>query len=144
MEISRQNIEREVFNVMIHHIEIYVRHLDKSKRFYKMILERLGYQLFQEWGEGFSLKLGGTYIVFVQVEDKYKKNDYHRKNVGLNHVAFSVTNRREVDELRTFLKDEDVSLLYDEQYPFAGGDSHYAVYFEDPDRIKLEVVAEDE
>jgi hypothetical protein len=25
--------------------------------------------------------------------------------------------------------------------PFAGGASHYAVFFEDPDRIKVEVVA---
>jgi catechol 2,3-dioxygenase-like lactoylglutathione lyase family enzyme len=107
-----------------------------------MILESLGYQLFQEWEEGFSLKSGGTYIVFVQVEEQYKNNGYHRKNVGLNHLAFSVTNKREVDDLRTFLKDEGVPLLYDEQYPFAGGDNHYAVYFEDPDRIKLEVVAE--
>ncbi len=26
-------------------------------------------------------------------------------------------------------------------HPYAGGDDHYAVYFEDPERIKVELVA---
>lgn len=39
------------------------------------------------------------------------------------------------------LKEKKINLLYQERHPFAGGDSHYAVYFEDPDRIKVELVA---
>jgi hypothetical protein len=31
------------------------------------------------------------------------------------------------------------SMVY--EHPYAGGTDHYAVYFEDPDRIKVEVVA---
>lgn len=31
--------------------------------------------------------------------------------------------------------------LYPELYPYAGGKNHYACFFEDPDRIKLEIVA---
>ncbi len=34
-----------------------------------------------------------------------------------------------------------LTLLYQETYPHAGGEESYAVYFEDPDRIKVEIVA---
>lgn len=39
------------------------------------------------------------------------------------------------------LKDNGINVLYTNQHPFAGGDDHYAVFFEDPDRIKVELVA---
>ncbi|MFD2830774.1 VOC family protein [Corticicoccus populi] len=126
----------------IHHIEIYTGNLNQSREFYSNILGKLGYTLYQEWEEGFSLKLGSTYIVFVQAEEKYLINGYHRKNIGLNHLAFSVSDTESVDELRQYLIDSDIPLLYDGEYPYAGGGSHYAVYFEDPDRIKLEIAAE--
>lgn len=35
-----------------------------------------------------------------------------------------------------------INELYRELYPYAGGKKHYALFFEDPDRIKLEIVAE--
>lgn len=123
----------------IHHIEFYVKDLAVSRVFYQNLLEKLGYQLYQEWEQGFSFKLGDTYLVFVQVEEPYQKNGYHRKNIGLNHLAFSVDSHKEVDELREYLLKHSVSLLYDEKYPFAGGKQHYAVFFEDPDRMKLEI-----
>lgn len=123
----------------IHHIEFYVKDLAVSRTFYQSLLGKLSYQLYQEWEQGFSFKLGDTYLVFVQVEEPYQKNGYHRKNIGLNHLAFSVDSYREVDELREYLLKHSVPLLYDEKYPFAGGEQHYAVFFEDPDRMKLEV-----
>lgn len=123
----------------IHHIELYVSDLNKSRMFYEKLLEQLDYSIYQEWEHGFSLRLGSMYIVFVEVDPKYKYNGYHRKNIGLNHLAFSVDSEAEVDDLRGFLLENNVTLLYDEKYPYAGGENHYAVYFEDPDRIKLEI-----
>ncbi len=32
-------------------------------------------------------------------------------------------------------------VLYRDRHPYAGGSTHYAVYTEDPDRIKVELVA---
>lgn len=34
--------------------------------------------------------------------------------------------------------------LYESEYPFASGPDYYALYCEDPDRIKVEVVAPSE
>ena len=54
--------------IMIHPIEMYVRNLKTSGKFYSFLLEALGYELYQEWEEGFSYKRQETYLVFVQAE----------------------------------------------------------------------------
>lgn len=124
---------------MIHPIEMYVSNLKTSRKFYSFLLEALGYELFQEWEEGFSYKRQETYLVFVQAEAAYLERGYHRKQVGLNHLAFAVENREQVDALKESLLKLGVTELYPERFPFAGGPDYYAFFCEDPDRIKLEI-----
>ncbi|MEK4563977.1 VOC family protein [Alkalihalobacillus sp. FSL R5-0424] len=126
---------------MIHHIELYVSNVEESKVFWGWLLEDLGYTLYQEWDEGFSFKQDHSYIVFVQVEPRFIEEGYHRKRIGLNHLAFFGRSRVHIDELTNSLQERGTRLLYQNTHPYAGGDKHYAVYFEDPDRIKVEVVA---
>ncbi|WYP27402.1 VOC family protein [Alkalihalobacillus sp. FSL W8-0930] len=126
---------------MIHHIELYVSNVEESKAFWGWLLEDLGYTLYQEWDEGFSFKQDHSYIVFVQVEPRFIEEGYHRKRIGLNHLAFFGRSRVHIDELTNSLQERGTRLLYQNTHPYAGGDKHYAVYFEDPDRIKVEVVA---
>lgn len=126
---------------LLHHIEIYVSDLKKSTEFWGWFLEELGYKVFQKWEAGRSWKIGDTYIVFVQTEDRFLDVPYHRCQVGLNHLAFHADSRQQVDHMTEKLKSEGFTILYAEKHPFAGGDNHYAVYFEDPDRIKVELVA---
>ena len=125
---------------ILHHIEFYVSDLEKSKKFWEWLLTELGYKKYQEWNNGISFKLEDTYLVFVQTEDKYQDIKYHRKRTGLNHIAFHVDNREQIDYFTLKLKERGVSVLYEEKHPFAGGDDHCAIYFEDPDRIKVELV----
>ncbi len=82
-----------------------------------------------------------TYIVFVQTEPRYLGIPYHRRRVGLNHLAFHARSRGQVDEITRHLKEEKIPILYRDKHPHAGGPDHYALYFEDPDRIKVELVA---
>ncbi|MFZ3577786.1 VOC family protein [Virgibacillus sp. DJP39] len=126
---------------MIHHVELYVSDLERSVRFWGWLLADLGYHAYQEWDAGRSFKLGDTYIVFVQTEDRFLDEPYHRCRVGLNHLAFHAESREHVDRLTIQLKEKGETILYPDQHPFAGGNDYYAVYFEDPDRIKVEVVA---
>ena len=67
--------------------------------------------------------------------------DYHRKAPGINHIAFKVSSKDEVDKFtKEFLKPNKVPTLYDTPHLFPEySKKYYAVYFEDPDRIKLEV-----
>ncbi|WP_404406211.1 VOC family protein [Jeotgalibacillus malaysiensis] len=126
---------------MIHHIELYVSNLKKSTEFWGWLLEELGYELFQEWESGRSWKHGETYLVFVQTEEAYLGVPYHRKRTGLNHLAFHADSREHVDELTEKLRGRGVRILYEDRHPFAGGEDYYAVFMEDPDRMKVEIVA---
>lgn len=126
---------------MIHHIEIYVSNLKNTRIFWEWFLTKIGYSLYQEWEQGFSLKLDNTYLVFVQVDSKHNDVKYHRCKVGLNHLAFHIDSRAVVDELTSQLRLKGIKILYENRHPFAGGPDYYAVYFEDPDRIKVELVA---
>jgi len=126
---------------LLHHIEIYISDLKRTSDFWGWFLGELGYSTFQKWDGGQSWKLGDTYLVFVQTEKRFLGDPYHRCHVGLNHLAFHAESRQQVDEMTEKLKGRGVTLLYTDRHPFAGGENHYAVYFEDPDRIKVELVA---
>lgn len=129
-------------NGVVHHIEMYVSNLERSTQFWQWLLtEKFTYSVFQRWEFGISFKLGETYIVFVQTEDNYRDTIYNRKNTGLNHLAFHCDSREFVDTLTAELLKKNIPLLYADKHPFAGGEDYYAVYFEDPDRIKVEIVA---
>lgn len=128
---------------MLHHVEIYVSDLTTSLAFWSPLLGRIGYTVAGQWGDGFTLaNSDGPYLTFVQVAPKHASRPHHRGGVGLNHLAFKVADRKTVDALRQYCVESGVSLLYDDRYPFAnGGEDYYALFIEDPDRIKVEFVA---
>jgi catechol 2,3-dioxygenase-like lactoylglutathione lyase family enzyme len=128
----------------LHHIELYVASLEESSRFWSGLLGILGYVRFQEWGQGLSYRLEDTYIVLVQVESKNLEPSYHRQRVGLNHLAFHAASRNQVDQITSWVRRSGYPVLYQDRHPFAGGPNYYALYCEDPNRIKVEIVAPSE
>lgn len=128
---------------MLHHIEIYVSDLDVSRAFWSALLAQIGYRESGRWDGGFTLADGrDAYLTFVQVAERHASRPYHRCGVGLNHLAFQVNGREAVDTLRHYCRENGIATLYDDRYPFAnGGTDDYALFLEDPDRIKVEFVA---
>jgi len=126
----------------LHHVEIYVKDLAVSKEFWGWLLEELGYTVYQEWGQGISYMFGDTYLVFVQVEDHHLDIPYHRCKAGLNHLAFHGGSEEFVDDITLKLKAKSTRILYEDKHPYASGPDYYAVYFEDPDRMKVEITAD--
>ena len=124
---------------MLHHIELYVSNLGKSTAFYhQLLVKHLGYQVYQEWSLGISFKRDKTYLVLVQTEEKHLTPPYHRKRTGLNHLAFWVHDAAQLDTIQKELIESGVQILYPDKPRDANG--YQAIYFEDPDRIKLELV----
>ncbi|WP_349516155.1 hypothetical protein [Leuconostoc suionicum] len=62
--------------------------------------------------------------------------------MGLNHLDFSVDSKTKLDEIRLVLINANYTELYSDKYPHASGLQTKALYFEDLDRIKVEVVYE--
>ncbi len=125
-----------------HHIEIYCKDLAKSTTFWRWFLVELGYKEYQKWDLGISFKLADTYVVFVQASDKHKDVEFHRCRPGLNHLAFHALNREQVDLIAVQLREKNIKILYEDKHPNKSNKEAYALYFEDPERIKVELVAE--
>jgi catechol 2,3-dioxygenase-like lactoylglutathione lyase family enzyme len=118
--------------VGIDHISIRVSNYEKSKAFYGRLFEFLGFEISDEYPNTIGWTNGKTRYWIAPAEGRKK----HRiGDVGLHHYAFELRNRKDVDALQAFLKGERVRIVdpADEYY-----DDYYAVFFLDPDGIKLE------
>ncbi len=50
----------------LHHVELWVPDLTRARREWGWLLGQLGYEPFQDWDDGCSWRLGGTYLVVEQ------------------------------------------------------------------------------
>lgn len=128
---------------MLHHVEIYVSDLGRSMAFWTPFMEKLGYEA-DHWSGGVNfVKEGEAYFCFLQAPSEHLAAGYHRQRIGLNHLAFKGVSKAHVDDMAAWVKASGYTTLYESRYPFASGPGYYALYCEDPDRIKVEVVAPD-
>lgn len=129
---------------MLHHIEIYVSDLKRSVAFWTPFMAHLGYEA-DPWPGGMNYVKGDeTYLCFLPAPPEHLAAGYHRKRVGLNHLAFAGESRAHVDAIAAWARDNGFTELYESKYPYATGPDYYAFFCEDPDRIKVEVVAPNE
>jgi catechol 2,3-dioxygenase-like lactoylglutathione lyase family enzyme len=140
-EITEENCVSEGLSAAgkLHHVEIYCSDLGKSAEFWGWFLSELGYKELQKWPSGISFILADTYLVLVQADKKHCDSPFHRCRPGLNHLAFHAASRRQVDEITEKLRARGAVILYDDRHPHAGGPDSYAVFFEDPERLKVEL-----
>lgn len=126
----------------LYHIQVNISDAKKSLPFYKDFFNYFGYKVIDESLEHIGVSNGTTDFWLIETENKFKKNFFHRKNTGINHLAFKVFLKEEVDKfVEEFLKPRGIMTLYNipKVFPEYKKD-YYSVFFEDPDRIKLEVV----
>ncbi len=124
---------------LLSHIELNVSDYAKSIQFYGHILIPLGWKRLVCQKNHTVFSDGQMKIVLAPVEEKYSTSTYHRKRVGLNHLAFYASSQKFVDEyIEKVLKPCKISCLYADESK--GDETYYSIFFEDPDRIKIEVV----
>ncbi|HET7099284.1 MAG TPA: VOC family protein [Patescibacteria group bacterium] len=125
----------------VYHFQINVADKNISFPFYKELLGYLDYEVMFEDEKVLGLGNGNTDLWLVQTDKKFVGNKFHRKNTGVNHISFGLESKENVDKfVNEFLKPKGVKFLYETPKEFPEyGKGYYAVYFEDPDRIKLEV-----
>jgi catechol 2,3-dioxygenase-like lactoylglutathione lyase family enzyme len=132
---------REAVHGLIHHVELWVPNLDRAIVSWGWLLTSLGYRLFQDWPGGRSWGAGHAYIV-VEQSPARTASRHDRLRPGLNHLAFHVASRAELDELVMESRLHGWRLMYPDQHPFAGGPNHYAAYLENTDGFEAELVAD--
>jgi catechol 2,3-dioxygenase-like lactoylglutathione lyase family enzyme len=125
----------------LYHVQLNVADEDRSIPFYRDLFGALEYHEIMAERDVLGVSDGASAIWIIATPPEHRTPPFHRKRTGLNHLAFRVGTRGDVDRfLAEFLHPRAVPFLYGgpREYPeYAAG--YYAVFFEDPDRIKLEV-----
>jgi catechol 2,3-dioxygenase-like lactoylglutathione lyase family enzyme len=125
----------------IHHLELWVPNLDRAIVSWGWLLTALGYRMFQDWPGGRSWQAGDAYIV-VEQSPARTASRHDRCRPGLNHLAFHVSSRQQVDELTAEALLHGWKLMFSDMHPYAGGPQHYAAYLENSDGFEAELVAD--
>ena len=127
----------------VYHLQINVRDPAVSLRFYRDLLGYLEYRpVYQtDTVAGFSTGSGAD-IWVMGADPAHAAHAFHRKRPGLNHLALRVPQRADVDRFREeFMTPRRLRALYGTPREFPEyRPGYYAVFFEDPDRLKLEIV----
>jgi len=121
--------------VGIDHISIRVSDYEKSKAFYGKLLTFLGFKVLGDYGDQIGWTNGKTRYWIGQADEEGLMHTYRIGDVGLHHYAFELRSRKDVDDLQSFLKAEGVTIA---DPAAAYYDDYYAVFFLDPDGLKLE------
>ena len=125
----------------LYHVQVNVGDARVSLPFYKDLLGYLGYRLVHEDAAVAGFSDGGADLWLIATDPAHAGEKFHRKRTGLNHLAFLVDRRGDVDRFRDeFMAPRGLSSLYGTPREFPEyRPGYYAVFFEDPDRVKLEV-----
>ena len=122
----------------IDHLVIRVGDYEKSKNFYAKVLGFLGFELKYDFGGHAGWSNGKTLFWIGEADAEGKKHPHRAGNIGFHHYAFELSKRKDVDDLYALLKEIDATVVDPPgDYP-AYGEGYYAVYFLDPDGLKLE------
>jgi glyoxylase I family protein len=129
------------------HVDLTVTDLKGSVDFYDRVLGRLGYRRLDAVGAGapcwgISDSAGGFFTIALKpARPESRATAHDRYAPGLHHLAFHADSREDVDEFHGFLLDIGAAIL-DPPAEYAYSAGYYAVFFADPDGIKLELVFE--
>lgn len=134
----------DIIRGAFHHIDLNVTDLVASKRVYGPVLTFLGYRLKRDDATGCEWDLvdegRGASLGLKPCDPALAGHGHRRYAPGLHHLAWRARSRDDVDALHALLIGHGITIVdAPAHYPHYSGD-YYAVFFEDPDGIKLEVV----
>ncbi|NJO32201.1 MAG: bleomycin resistance protein [Rhodospirillales bacterium] len=130
---------------LVDHVDLTVRNPESSRAFYEAVLGFMGYTHFRSHDDGLDFDMPGkggwrSSIGIRKASGEGAGRSHDRYSPGLHHLAFDAQSRTDVDRLHQVLIDLGASILdAPADYPQYGA-SYYAVFFADPDGLKLEFV----
>jgi glyoxylase I family protein len=129
----------------VDHLDLVVTHLERSLEFYNGLLEPLGFirnsEIVGERGERvvYIGGSGGASVSLRQAQSEAHATPYDRYAVGIHHLCFGAPDRATVDERAAWLRERGAEIESGPaEHEYTPG--YYAVFFLDPDGIKLEIV----
>jgi glyoxylase I family protein len=127
----------------VQHVDLVVSSIERSLPFYRELLAPLGFhrigEVEGERGETIWYLSGAASAIGLREAQTPSEGPYDRYRVGLHHLAFEVHSRGAVNERADWLRAQGAEIESGpEEYAYLPG--YYAVFFYDPDGMKLEIV----
>ncbi len=127
----------------VHHVDLVVSSIERSLPFYRDLLGPLGYHRISEVegerGETIWYFNGPGSSVGIREAQTPSGEPVDRYRVGLHHLCFEAFSRSLVDERADWLRQVGAEIeTPPQEYGYSPG--YYAVFFYDPDGLKLELV----
>ena len=119
----------------IDHIAIRVSDFEKSRAFYAKLFGFLGFKPMEHYEDAAGWSNGKTRFWIGEADTEGRKHKYRIGDIGFHHYAFALRSRTEVDALGAFVKELGAKIV---DPPAEYYDGYYAVFFLDPDGLKLE------
>jgi glyoxylase I family protein len=127
----------------VHHVDLVVSSIERSLPFYRDLLGPLGFhrigEVEGERGETIWYLSGPGSEIGLREAQVESEQPYDRYRVGLHHIAFEASSRAAIEERADWLRRQGAEIESGPQeYGYTPG--YYAVFFYDPDGIKLEIL----
>jgi catechol 2,3-dioxygenase-like lactoylglutathione lyase family enzyme len=119
----------------VDHISIRVSDFKKSKAFYAKLFGFLGFEPMEHYEDAAGWSNGKTRFWIGEADAEGKKHKHRIGDIGFHHYAFELGSRAEVDALGAFVVKLGTQIV---DPPAEYYDDYYAVFFLDPDGLKLE------
>lgn len=126
----------------IHHLDLNVSDLKRSAAFYELVLGQMGYRRVHLDADGYDWQapLNDGDALTIGIYQARTETVHDRYSPGIHHLAFRARDRAEVDKLYALLLETGARVLDPPaEYP-QYAQEYYAVFFLDPDGVKLELV----
>jgi catechol 2,3-dioxygenase-like lactoylglutathione lyase family enzyme len=126
-------------DAVLHHVDLSVTDVARARPLYDLFLTHAGFTSkgYDDDGAGWGLN-GRRYPCVTLYRAKSPGHAHDRYAPGLHHLALAAKSRADVDALYEKLTAFGAAILdAPAAYPDYGG-GYYAVFFADPDGIKLE------
>jgi catechol 2,3-dioxygenase-like lactoylglutathione lyase family enzyme len=128
----------------IHHIDLSVRDPKTARPFWEAVLGFLGYRVSTQYDDGgYDFDAGTRGGAFCSIgirsaSGPYADRVHDRYSSGLHHLAWNAASREDVDALHALLQRIGATILDPPAHYPEYSEGYYAVFFADPDGLKLE------
>lgn len=118
------------------HVKVMVSDFHRSKDFYDRLMKAMGYRrmVIHDWDH---YPGWGTHGTDFWIE-KASPGRFSENKPGLHHIAFSAPSRAAVDRLGRWLKTQKIHVITGPRLFPEYTRGYYAIFFRDPDGIRLE------
>jgi glyoxylase I family protein len=115
----------------IHHIQLTVLDLERSKSFYSKLP---GFKIVAEYDHFIMFFCKTFYLGLTDHSGKQLNKKFAETNIGLDHIAFEVSSKKDLKEASEWLEKENIP--HGEIKELSNGT--HVLAFRDPDNIQLE------